>query len=301
LPKPKDIFDQRSGLIVENLDQMTKDLLAIQKEIAELLTVDLFASMITKDGALVFNNENLLVLNEIFAFFQSFEKLQEFEKQFAGQLYDITLQSKQYFTAFETVADKVKKISKGMDPLYRAIGLSKEGKIIPDGFLSKLFSTQSELLQNDVKNYVIESLANQSNYKEFLSGFKQLIEGNEVKDGKLLHYYRQYAYDVHTKVARLTDDYFATQLGLNYAVYSGTEMKTSRPFCKGGEDKYHGHFDSKIGKVFSREEMLKWKEIPMWEGKYPVGDEYNPLMDMGGANCHHLPRWITDDLIDQFD
>ena len=296
MPKPEYIFDKRTGHIVQNTDQMTQDLQTIQKEIADLLTVDMLSGLVVLNGNIVFSEENLLLLSQLTAFFENYKTLQDFEKQFAGQLYDLTLQSKEYFYAFESVAEKVTKVSKQMEPLYRAIGITKKGDIIEGGFLSKLFSTQSDLLQNDVKNYVLESIANQANYKEFLKGFRQLVVGSKEKDGKLLHYYRQYAFDTQSKVARLTDQYFANELDLGFAVYSGVEMKTSRPFCKGGDDKYHGHFDDKIGKVFSRDDMAKWKEIPMWEGKFPTGDQYNPIMDMGGANCTHLLRWITQEL-----
>lgn len=86
----------------------------------------------------------------------------------------------------------------------------------------------------------------------------------------------------------------SASLELNYAIYQGGEMRTTRAFC-----------EERNNKVFSREEIARFgtsadqyggysnKSQGEFQGKPKV---YNPFTDVGGYNCRHTYDWISDEL-----
>ena len=70
-------------------------------------------------------------------------------------------------------------------------------------------------------------------------------------------------------------------LNLNYAIYAGGKIKTTREFCL-----------SRSGKVYNRETIEGWNSQE-WQGKIEGGDV---LIDAGGYNCRHDYDWISYEL-----
>jgi hypothetical protein len=75
---------------------------------------------------------------------------------------------------------------------------------------------------------------------------------------------------------------YADQLGLNYAVYSGTLKDNSRQFC-----------EDRLNLVFTRAEIAGWAKLE-FSGKPKIG--YDPFHDCGGHNCRHHLNFITDQI-----
>ena len=93
--------------------------------------------------------------------------------------------------------------------------------------------------------------------------------------------FNQVTYDLYQRFDRTANLIYANRLKLDNAVYSGTLIQTSRPFCI-----------ARIGKVFNRQEIEGWKEID-FAGKPLI---YDPFVDCGGHNCRHHLSWITDEM-----
>jgi hypothetical protein len=112
-------------------------------------------------------------------------------------------------------------------------------------------------------------------------------------DGGLQKHFKTFAYDTYAQFDRATGSLYAVKLGLNAGIYSGTQVDSSRPFCAGGKDSQSGIvFTSKIGRVFTREEIDSWAKLD-FQGK---PDNYVPAEDCGGHNCQHKIDWISDNL-----
>ena len=285
--KSKKIFDERGEFIDDELARLEKAIASIQKDILEVILVD-YASLFDKE--LVMNQETLAKLFELTPIFEGIASLNnDLEKKMAKNLLQLTEYSTDYF---KELGMKVGNIKKQIGTLYEAIGITQKGAIVPDGYLSKLFGTINAEFQQGIRDYVLESIGSGKSYADFTKGFKDIIKGNPEMDGKLMRYYKTYAFDLYSKVARLTDNYYATELGLDYAVYDGTIINTSRPFCKGGYDSVAGiTFENKVGKVFSRKDTELWRNTD-WKGKV---EPYNPIVDCGSINCRHILRWITEE------
>ena len=100
--------------------------------------------------------------------------------------------------------------------------------------------------------------------------------------------------DPYVKVDRFIGKKYQVALKLNYAIYQGGTIGTSREFCI-----------ERNNKVFSREEIAKFgtsadkwdgytdKSKGEFQGKSAI---YDPFQDLGGYNCRHFYSWISDEL-----
>jgi len=115
------------------------------------------------------------------------------------------------------------------------------------------------------------------------------------KDGGLIRkLFEKKAPDPFAKIDRFVHNKYGVALKLNYALYQGGTIRSSRPFCI-----------ERNNKVFSREEILRFgtpsdqfggydnKTTGDFQGKT---DPYNPITDLGGYNCRHFLTFISDEL-----
>lgn len=138
-----------------------------------------------------------------------------------------------------------------------------------------------------IKAEAVKAIASGSSYKDFVDQMDTFVQGTPEKSGVIESHFRTNAYDTFQMVDRSLSLNMAKSLGLKKFVYSGTEMETTRQFCK-----------AKIGKVFTIEDAEGWKDEE-WQGKPKTN--YDPILDMGGYNCTHVPDWITDDMADEIE
>ena len=103
-----------------------------------------------------------------------------------------------------------------------------------------------------------------------------LIEGYQYRNG--IEEFQTYT--------RGLDEQFSKALKLNYAIYAGTEIKTTRHFC-----------DSRINNVYNRETINSWNDLEF------QGKKKNHIMviDLGGYNCRHDLNWVTYELAKRID
>jgi len=66
-------------------------------------------------------------------------------------------------------------------------------------------------------------------------------------------------------------------------LYAGTEIKTSRDFCK-----------KRNGIIYSREVIESWNPL-QWEGKIPGTDVKETL---GGYRCRHHLSWLSAEMVE---
>lgn len=154
------------------------------------------------------------------------------------------------------------------------LGLKGNGALEGNGYLAKTISDPRIL--GDLKNLALKAVVGQQGYKETLKTVKNFIDGNKDTAGLLEKYHRNFVYDTISQVDRATSGMFADKLGLNYAIYEGGLIKTSRKFCK-----------DRNGKVFTKEEIAAFRP------KEGIPDNYNPFQDLGGYGCRHHLNWIS--------
>jgi hypothetical protein len=154
--------------------------------------------------------------------------------------------------------------------------------LVPGGYLDSLAKTQSVKLT--LKNYVINSIASGKGYQKFVTGLKKLVVGTKDTEGSLQKYYRQYAYDKFNQTHEVSNSFAAAEIGLDYFIYQGSVIDSTRAFC-----------EKRAGKVYKISDTSTWAEDSDLVDKKTKAT-YNPLIERGRYNCRHFINYISRDL-----
>lgn len=182
-----------------------------------------------------------------------------------------------YESEFNRIAGGTEKYFNNFEPTEaQKKRIFNRGQTLIDGFVDSLFDN------NQIVTNIQGTVRNAITTNQPVSQLKQLlteqIKGKEKKLGSLSSFHYQNGYNEFQAYARGLDDEFSTALSLNYAIYAGGEIKTTRLFC-----------DERNGNVYNRETILSWNSEE-WQGKK---ENNNILIDLGGYNCRHDLDWIS--------
>lgn len=180
----------------------------------------------------------------------------------------------EYYKNFATQAQLVPIKAQTLEFMKAWLGLKGNGYLEGNGYLQKTISDTKVL--GDLKTLALRAVAGQQGYEATKKAVTDFIAGNKDTAGALEKYARNFVYDTYSQVDRATAESYAVKLGLDYAIYEGGLIKTSRKFCK-----------ERNGKVFTKEEIAKFDPT---EAKQP---NYNPFTDLGGFGCRHHLNWIN--------
>lgn len=277
------LYRRKENYIDSKLKSLNEDVLRLQTKLLELITSDYVGKFQTEGGKVVVNEKNMYLAAEMDTlmdrFDNSFQK--SVLKDFGNDMLHTTEYTMDYFKGMGYADKKLKSIEKGLGYISRRIGISSKGRILKNSYLDTL--SKNPEVRRELKDFILNSVAGQKNYSEFLRGFKELVVGGKDITGALERYYRQYAYDSFNQVDAAINKHFADELDLKYFVYFGSIITTTRPFCR-----------KRAGKVFSVKETKKWKNDPDLIGKSKAG--YNPLIDRGRYNCRHSIQYIPEEV-----
>ena len=131
-----------------------------------------------------------------------------------------------------------------------------------------------------VRKMVLSAIQRGISFADFQAEAKTLIEGDADRLGVAENYtlYKTRVQDSFAEYDRAVQDRYADRLNLNYCIYQGGEIETTREFC-----------DERNGKVYTRDEVLEWQNED-WQGKKT---DHRILLDCGGYNCRHVYNWIS--------
>jgi len=232
----------------------------------------------TEDGRIVYSSKNLGKVAGIYRAFGTFQN--EYKGTMLGKVLDwagrIFGANQDYFESFEDVAESV-------TDKARRLTLQRWGydgkELIPGGYFESLFNNQA--IAQRVARLMNQAILQKMPLKEFQKTFKAVFVGSPGQ-GMLEKHWRTNSFDLYMRLDRYTNLLYADELGLNYAIFSGTLEEDSRPKCI-----------KDVNKVFSREEIEAFKDIE-FAGKPKFN--YDPFVDANGYNCRHHWSWISDEL-----
>jgi hypothetical protein len=136
-----------------------------------------------------------------------------------------------------------------------------------------------------LKDQLLAAVANNAGISTTLESLQTFILGNDQVDGRLLRYARTYASDIFATTDRAYTQVVADDLGLDWFLYTGGEMDTTRCFC-----------DKRNGRYFHREEIRSWGRKENlgecntgegWAGMARGTNEDTIFTYVGGYNCQH--------------
>lgn len=277
-----DRFDVRLSELIESLE---KRIQGLQRSLWDKILETLY-EIVENDGKKLSKEPTSIsrALQKLEALLNEFERsnIDPELKLFAAELLEVGGLSVEYYEATAKGSATAGAIKKSLDLLRASIGITAAGPLVKGGYLYRLGKT--EFVREVLRSYVVNSIVSGRSLADFKNGFKDLVVGNSDTEGALQKYWRQYAYDSYNKAHEVVNLRMSEELQLRFFIYQGSIIKTSRAFCI-----------KRAGKVFSREEALKWKDDPdLIEPS--TKDTYNPFIERGRYNCRHFLNWISDEL-----
>ncbi len=256
------------------VDKSEKGLLAranvLQNRLDSYIIKILVPSLDIKNGKIVNSAANLKRINKISGLKKFINEVinlsmyEYYDKQYRG----LESRTTPYFDLLGATSKNDKKV----------IG---NGKISIDGFLNSLFDNND--IARQLQSTIRTAINSNREVSELNTLLTEQIKGKDDKFGIIQSFhYNNGGYDSFQKYTRTLDEGFSKVLNLNYAIYAGGKIKTTREFCL-----------SRSGKVFNRETIESWNNIKTWQGKIEGGDV---LIDAGGYNCRHDYDWISYEL-----
>lgn len=268
--------------INQAVDRLDGDAKAMEKELLRLILEKFVGRLkVGADGKIIVSPRNLVLVSELENLFLAYRS--EFVagslRPLSGEYLDIIEMTGAYYTEMEFPENVVARVAESNAAIEARLGLDGK-RIVKDGYLYRLGQTLE--VRDRLKNFVLNAITTGANLKDFTEGLKVKVVGNKDVDGELVRYFRQYAYDTFNQVHEVKNKEFAAALGLQWFIYTGSIIKTTRKFCR-----------KKAGKVFSTEEAESdWPTDPDLIGKKRP-EPYSPLIDRGRWNCRHFIKYIS--------
>lgn len=256
---------------------------ALQRRVYSSL-LPVIASLDVDSGRLVFNLRNVQQIGAIRKIVTTImtEEGSGLGRWMGKRMIEMLSLNRLYFKSFlpdplESVEDRVRERT-----LLRLGYEAQSGNLITGGYLHSI--AQDTRVAQAVGASINRSLAARMGLSQFQRDFKDLFVNPSGLGLVEAHFYTN-TFDLFQQYDRAISLDYADELGLNYAVYSGTFKNNTRSFCR-----------ARQGKVFSREEIESWRNLS-FQGKPKI---YNPATDLGGYNCRHSLDWISDELAERW-
>jgi len=276
LTELRKLTDAKQTFLEKVLKGMDKDIAEMQRKLFDELFNNLTSKLNTKNGKLIQDVSNFRAINGLDDLMKRFT--QQFGNKFIKDVADKMLQTLKYTddyyrqqlgvstTAFNSMTAQTEWV-------YERIGIDRQGNVTPGGYLSKL--AEMPEVQMQLRDYLTNNVVSGAGLTEFQKGFKDLLVGTKNLPGKIMQYNQQFTYDLFNQVDSAVNKVYSDVVGLDYAIYTGTIIETSRCFCR-----------KRAGKIFSKDDIKQWKEdVTLIE--YYKDNPYNPFIDRGGFNCRH--------------
>ena len=265
------------------LQGLGKSLRALERELLRLLLRDLLPRFdIDKNGRIMATVANLSRLNLIDAVMRQFvgDSAKELTAKFAGELIEIAGKNAEYYILAGFDKAKVERIVADLRLVRAVVGLDEKGNLVQGGYLDRL--SKSDEVKQAIRDYVVGSMAGGVSPSDLAKGLQSLVEGGK-DGGALTKHWEHWAFDTYNQIREVQNLHVANELELEYFVYMGGIIKTSRPFCI-----------KKNRKVFSKAEAAEWVNDPDLIDK-PTKGSYKPLLERGRYRCRHFLMWISNE------
>lgn len=279
MSKIKDIYKKREQFVNSKAERLEGKVATLQRKLLEMLNAEYFGKFeIDKEGNLIYNQKNIILAQELDEVYDKFNRKfqQGVLKEFGNDLLKVRDYSTPYYRELGFTKEQIEKVIEKQTYISKAIGITNKGNIRKNSFLDSL--QKSSPVKQQLKDHILAGVAGNKGYKDYLYGMRDIIIGKD-KGGVIDRYYRQYAYDSFNQVDSAINNDLADNLDLQFAIYEGSVIKTTRKFCK-----------RRAGNVYHVSEIRNWNNLNPWAGaKTPL----NVLIDRGGYNCRHFYRWVT--------
>ncbi len=267
----------KNDFINESLDDFDKAMAKLEKQLFEFV-LDTFTNGASfSDGKIEFTASNFKLTNELSGKLEQFaKKLSPAFREIARKMLEVVGYAADYYSSVTGSTVLPSEIKESISLLEQRIGIDSKGNIISGSFIDRL--SKVETVRTKILDTVNNSISSNASLKEFRVALREVIVGNHKVDGSLVKYAKQYVHDTFFQTTRVVDKAFGDKLKLNYFIYMGDVIDTTRDFCK-----------ARAGMVFHVDDVKGWAK-----NKPYFPDPYDFFVDQGGYNCRHWIRYISE-------
>lgn len=273
----KKIAAQKAKLTDKLTGELSKKIKAIQRAFFSHLRDNYLYSLDIVDGKISQNTKNLALTRNLSNYAAQYTDQKNGTLSWlVNGLIDVLKLNGKYFRAV-TDKDLRREDADVMKYLFDRIGYDG-GKFVKNGWLYDL--EQDDTVIRKAKAECLKAVAAGVSFGLFKTQIEEFVIGGKGL-GLLEREWKQIAEDSFSNFDRGISNEYAVNLKLDWAIYQGGLMDTTRPFCA-----------ARNNKVYSRAEVLSWANLS-FEGKPKV---YDPIVDLGGYRCRHTLDWISEEL-----
>lgn len=280
MPSPSEIEREKQRYLFEREELLRRRVQELERKLYTSLLNEFAVELDVVDGSLSDSASNQNKVNKIQRIIEKWNKTEHLKvlEGFAKDLTRLSDYNRRYFESLG-VAQGAKLealVESTTNKTLKSIGISPSGKLIPNSYLDNFL--QDSTIRNEVVRLSSSAIVNKQGFTAFRDALKDIVVTDRTL-GQLNKYYTNFAYDAYQQYDRNFASKVAEGLNLNAFIYEGSIIDTTRKFCS-----------QRAGKVFTREEAAEWQN----ENFVGKNKGYEPLRDLGGYNCRHNARWITN-------
>lgn len=145
-----------------------------------------------------------------------------------------------------------------------------------------------EAFADAISKQVTLAVNNNGSFTDTLKIIRQIVIGDEEVDSKIQQYAQQVAHDQFALADRAYTSQVSEEIGAEWFFYSGSEIKTTRPFCAERHNQYFYYKEiERWGEGFKTEGLSLPNKTGDWAGKIDGTNEKTIFTTAGGWNCRH--------------
>jgi hypothetical protein len=141
-----------------------------------------------------------------------------------------------------------------------------------------------------IQDILRSSITSGGKYVDLVEQMRNFILTNETGLGSLERYTRQITTDSLNQYSAQYSSTITQDLGLEWYMYTGSNLKTTRPFCKFLSEKKYIH-QSELPEIIrghiDEHDIYINPKTKVWAGGIPGTNESNFNIYRGGYNCGH--------------
>lgn len=154
-------------------------------------------------------------------------------------------------------------------------------------------------IANPIKSQISSAVSSKASYTDTLNVIRTLWTGDDNLDGLLQRYSRQIVSDAFAMTDASYGKTVSDELGLDWFLYTGGLIKTTRCFCK-----------ERNGKFYHRKEIEGWgmgkgigacRSGELWAGSMRGTNSETIFIMRGGYNCQHNFGAVSESVVPQVD
>lgn len=138
-----------------------------------------------------------------------------------------------------------------------------------------------------IKQQIEQAIVNNASFQETLASLTDFVVGDDQVEGKILHYAKQIAHDTFAVGDASYAAAVADEVGAEWYRYSGTEIKTTRPFCAERDGMYFSRKEIELWGDGKRTPGFQWPQSGTWAGEMEGTNSKTIFTTRGGYNCRH--------------